>query len=188
MGSIIAVDPGGTTGLAWVDSMVLNVKHVEKALIAGDERVRGLFGWTQIRGTNREGRDPEAAQIRKIIKGMRRLDCRVLVYESSDHFLLRAGGNLKSYALVPIRLCGMLDLVCDQMKVVRVSQTPGQVKPIFTPTRMSVMGLHLSHADRHAEDALKHLLMCLRRMSTGQLQIDEKILHTPYPRQEADKR
>jgi hypothetical protein len=180
MGTIVAVDPGGTSGLAWVDTMVLNVGDVGQALLDGDERVRGLFGWQQIKGT-------EVAQIRKMIKGFRQLDARVVVCESSEHFLLRAGGNLRSYALIPIRLEAMLDLVCDQMKVVRVAQTPGQVKPIFTPTRMGLVGLHLSHADRHAEDALKHLLMCLRRIQSGQLTIDETILHTPYPRQERSK-
>jgi len=156
--SILAVDPGETTGLAWCDAAVMTsgmkidsrfVNHVEVGQI--------------------DGRVGE--QVMKIFRGVNRVNVRLVVSEASDHFLLQGGRSLRKSALVPIRMSGGLDVMCTALRaqsngrrpMVFVEQTPSQAKSVVTDAVLREYGFEISRARRHELDAVRHLILLIRR-------------------------
>jgi len=161
----LAVDPGGTTGLAWGPLLLGASSSVL------DERLIDMLAWGQITGT-------EEHQARMIVKGALKIDARVIIVESSDHFLLKAGSNLSKSSLIPVRIGAMVRGNLELLRhdgsvrwgsVIYEEQTPAMTKGVFSKARMAALGLSLGHADRHSEDALKHLLMYFRRLKEGKV-------------------
>jgi hypothetical protein len=179
---VIAADPGVTTGLAWCE--LSRVIGVEGSPIAGpgqrDERYARLFEWGEVTGTIAE-------QASKMGRGIIGLRCRVLVSEESDHFLQRKRQYaLTSHSLVPIKLVGAYSaLVAIQNSQLRlgnkkawsmvfVGQTPSQAKSVITNEMLVGWGfplgkraakaLDMEPMSPHERDAVKHLLLFIRRM------------------------
>jgi len=158
---ILAVDPGGTSGLAWCP-----VEVVEGSL---DERFGNVVETGDIVGSV-----PEQAW--KISKGIFRLDVVALACESSDHFLLRRReGTLRKDSLIPIKMEGALGAVCYAVNQQRgtykhglsfTTQTPANAKTTYTDKRLKlVYGVNLPGTKlRHQRDAVRHLLLLLTRM------------------------
>jgi hypothetical protein len=159
MASLLAVDPGGTTGLAWADSLVL----VGGAM---DERTKGLMGTGEITGDI-------ADQGWKLHKGIVRLDVRVIVSESSDHFVLApmGKGRLTKHSLVPVKLAGIISFIAraeneHTQPLVHYEQTPSQAKSVVKDAVLNEMGFQTSGRGRlspHELDALRHLILLIRR-------------------------
>ena len=148
MGIILGIDPGATTGLAWMD---------ETGEVSG---VR----WSQITGD-------EIEQTNKIRRKIRKLEAvKYVVCESSDYFLLRQGTALRKDALIPIRLEAMLRYVVGMQKdMAYYLQQPGQAKGVMTVQRLKNMGIEMKHKDRHARDAVRHVLLFQRRLQNKEV-------------------
>lgn len=181
MDTILAVDPGKTTGLAWMDVLALTK-------IKMDERFAHLVEWTQIEGSVGD-------QCWKIGRGVVKLNVRCVISESSDHFVLNPmeRGHLTKASLVPIKLSGGLQAMCavvnknadrlekkidaspsgegqkafEKAELVRcsfVEQTPSQAKLAITDGVLDEYGFVWRRGkDRHAADAIRHLLLFRRR-------------------------
>jgi hypothetical protein len=166
-GHVVAIDPGGETGLAWLPFAALGWKN---------ERLTRETKMQQIKGD-------EIEQAPKLALGLMRLHARVVVLEVSDHFLLRAHFNLRKYALIPVRLHGVAiaivginnDLASHQRerkdglvydKMILETQTPEMGKGILTNERLMNLGYErkeISGKNRHQGDAVKHLRTWIRR-------------------------
>jgi hypothetical protein len=170
--SILCVDPGMTTGLAWCPTECLTMKVL-------DERFVDMVSMGQIAGTPVE-------QARPLWKGISRVRAAIVVSESSDHFLL-AGAGRGQHSLVPIKLNGMLSAMCqlrnmaweDKLeagvaeqqlvhqgwtKSLFVEQTPGQAKGVVKDAQLMGMGFVWGKTnERHQIDALRHLVLFIRR-------------------------
>lgn len=166
MTSILAVDPGGTTGLAWCDALWSQTTL--------DDRFGATVGVGQITGDIGE-------QIWKIAQGIKRLDVRLVVAESSDHFLLRSGGALRKTSLIPIRLSGGLMAAVTALnhqgvgvryEVRYEEQTPSQAKGTISDDVLHALGFTwLKTKERHQADAMRHLVLALRRIKQGRLEL-----------------
>lgn len=157
---VLCVDPGKTTGLAWAS--ILWATH--KLVI--DERFAGQCAYGQIGGADVTLDE----QTYMIVRGIIRVDARIVVCESSDHFLLRQGSALRKDSLIPIELTAKIEYAVHVLNTVHghqikfMKQTPAQAKGVLTDARMQALGLKLPRAERHSMDALRHLILMLRRM------------------------
>lgn len=151
--SIVAVDPGMTTGLAWCPSECLRLKTF-------DGRVVEMVGLGQISGE-------VPIQAVKIGNGLKRLDGRICISESSDHFLLAGAGRGK-HSLVPVKLNGALSAMCMLAGSMFIEQTPAQAKGVVKDAVLMEMGFmwHKTN-ERHQIDALRHLVLFIRRYQNG---------------------
>lgn len=155
--SMLAVDPGKTTGLAWCSLMWAT--HAMKI----DERFASECSYGQITGSVDE-------QTMMIGRGIREIDVRLVIVESSTHFLLKGGSALRKDSLIPIHLEATIGYACHVMTqvhgmdVVFRTETAAQGKGVMTDERMKALGLKLSRADRHSMDALRHLITYIRRI------------------------
>lgn len=170
--SILAVDPGVTTGLAWCPSECVRMKTL-------DSRFVDMVRMGQITGQPVE-------QMRPLWKGISRVRACIVISESSDHFLL-AGAGRGMHSLVPIKLNGALSGMAqlrnmaweerlasgaaqEQLehqgwtKTLFVEQTPAQAKGVVKDAHLEGMGFKWAKTnDRHQIDALRHLVLFLRR-------------------------
>lgn len=172
--NILAVDPGGTTGLAWCPSEVLATGIV-------DDRLSSLVSLGQIAGTIPE-------QAIKLWKGMERTDACIVISESSDHFLL-AGAGRGQHSLIPIKLNGALSAMCQLRShagaaTAFVEQTPGQAKGVVKDNVLNALGFVWRKTnERHQIDALRHLVLFVRRYqeskkaNTGFYKVFEEVLN-----------
>lgn len=155
--TLLCVDPGKTTGLAWCS--LIWATHDMKI----DERFSQQCSYGQIEGGVNE-------QTQMIARGIRDLDVRLVVMEDSSHFLLKGGKSLRKDSLIPVHLGACVDYACHVMRQVHgipvsfMYQTPAQAKGVMTDARMQALGLKLPNAERHAMDALRHLILMLRRL------------------------
>jgi len=171
---ILAVDPGGTTGLCWCSMDELfspsldDDLQMKKKLIS--EGFVNRIEWGEITGT-------VAQQAWKIALGCQRLGVRIIVWESSDHFLLapRGGMAMRKHALIPIKMAGALETVVIGLNkkghaIVGVEQTASMGK-IINDDVLGMYGVQkgkkLSGMGRHERDATRHLIEFLRRMFGG---------------------
>lgn len=158
-GSILAVDPGKTTGLAWCPVGWDGKTDADAAV--GSEEV-------DCAGGTEYDPDPECSGVLRMLMRMRRVNAVVVVVEESDHFLLRAGGNLKPQSLVPIRLEAMLRFgLAQKWSSVKLErQTPSQAKSTITNDRLRRLGLWRS-GSAHERDAIRHLVTYIRRQRSS---------------------
>lgn len=185
--SVLAVDPGAETGLAWCG--------VEDLLRPVDGTWADRVGWGTIDGS-------VAEQSWKIGHGMVAVRAKIVVSESSDHFLLLGRkGTLTKHSLVPIKLSGALDAVCAVMnaqydrrlrtinpqqaehearhgiepfvRTIHEEQTPSQAKSVVTNDMLVAYGFEWARGkDRHAMDAMRHLILFCRRYKEGKRKND----------------
>lgn len=154
MTSVLAVDPGRTTGLAWCDSVGLIPAMF-------DARVGQLVSHSQV-----EGDDVSTAL--KIVAGARRIGARVIVMES---FQLRPGVALRGAdALAPVRIAAMVEVLLDGM--IMEWQTASVGKGTMTDARMKAVGCWWK-GEGHAVDAGRHLLTFVRRVRSGAVVLPE---------------
>lgn len=173
---LLAVDPGGTTGLAWCSLNCLGMKL--------DNRFGNMVSLGQIEGTVSE-------QAAALGRGIVRLQARAVVSESSDHFLLRArSGTMRKHSLIPIKMAGAIGalvgiqndrffravkrgVVREQMvheniwPMMLVEQTPSQAKSVVSNDVLGALGVTWANKnkERHQLDAARHLVLFLRRYS-----------------------
>lgn len=145
-GMVFAIDPGGTTGIAWgISGKVSDVMWEE---VGGDEVV----------------------QVKRIVSFIRKVAPKYVVIEDSDHFLLRGGTNLRKGALIPVRVTAMLEYALERKwfngRILR--QTPSQAKGVVTDVRLRTQRLWVS-GHPHARDAIRHLILFHRRLRSGKI-------------------
>lgn len=175
---ILAVDPGGTTGLAWCPVSCLGMKL--------DDRFGSMVEMGQVEGSVSE-------QAAKLGKGIVRLKVRAVISETSDHFLLapRASkGAFRKHSLIPIKMSGAMQAlvgiqnsrfreytkshpvaVREQYEhaniwpITFVEQTPSQAKSVVSDDVLEALGLgwQNKNKERHQLDAARHLVLFLRR-------------------------
>jgi hypothetical protein len=134
---IVALDPGGTTGLAFFERSS-----------AGDE---GAWSHQQLAGEHHLGLysklvelHPEVVIYERFMYQRRELDKGVsLVLDSVEYI-----GVTKLYHAVNVET---VDLIC---------QTPAQAKNLWTDDKLKKLGLYIPGAP-HAMDATRHLLYYL---------------------------
>jgi hypothetical protein len=165
--AVLAVDPGGESGLAWCDSLIASLK-------VHDERLAGMISLGQITGSVEE-------QAWKIHLGVRRLDVRVVIMETSDHFLLQAHRrNMRKHSLIPIEMNGAIKMMCKALQmqglhIVHVPQTASQGKSSVSDEMLERFGFTWKkHAERHQMDAARHLITFMRRVMNGS--VDESVM------------
>jgi hypothetical protein len=183
-GSVLAIDPGETTGLAWCPLLLaVDGESPLKGKGVADPEYAAQFEWGLVAGTVEE-------QSWKIGMGVTRLHSRILVVESSDHFLLVGGKSLKKSSLVPIKLDGAISAIQSIMNhregqkenwfgVTVVRQTPSQAKGVVTDDVLKALGFPMADLrgeNRHSKDALRHLVLFLRRMYAGRGGFRQEIL------------
>jgi hypothetical protein len=167
-GRVLAVDPGGTIGLAWAPL------DGPARLKGGEDwdHVRSEWGWDQL-DTRLGGRlwrsdgkggwgDEDQDGVWAVLMRMRELDVRVLVYE---RFLPRPNMTYKLKSWSAIRQLAMLDFALNQKwwggEIIR--QVPSDMG-VMTTERMKASGLWVV-GKPHAVAARKHLVVYFRRHS-----------------------
>jgi hypothetical protein len=185
--SIFAVDPGETTGFAWT---LLSPQEYEGFASGDTETLRAVSGWKggflngdrrlQVGEINcysdhysgrvlREIGTAESIVIEAIRCGnmakrvsKNRVFMSVVVIED---FILRQHSQSRNL-LSPVRLAAYIEAFCYQNPVFQcpiVLQTPSDAKTIMSDKRIRSMGLWIP-GKPHATDALRHMLLCLRRL------------------------
>ena len=177
---LLAVDPGGTTGLAWCPVEYLGVKM--------DDRFGNVIEMGQIEGG-------VAEQASKLGRGIVRLKARAVISESSDHFLLRArSGTMRKHSLIPIKMSGALSacvgiqndrfrlymeqhpdvkmeqcLLAGVWPMMMIEQTPSQAKSVVSNEVLKALGVtwQNKNKERHQLDAARHLVLFLRRYAAA---------------------
>ena len=162
MPSIMAIDPGGTTG--WC---------LAPLAYARNARVDGRFGkavqWGQI-----EGYTSHEYQVDEILVMVRRSGVRVLVMETWDK---RPKSALSGDALAPVSIDAMVKygLHHKWSDVVYLGQQPSMMK-IVTDDRLRRLGFEwVKTRERHQADAARHLVVALRRIRAGKVKLPEGV-------------
>lgn len=175
---LLAVDPGGTTGLAWCPMECLGMKV--------DSRLGKMIEMGQIEGD--VGRQSAA-----LGRGIVKLKVRIVVSESSDQFLLAPRqGAMRKHSLIPIKMSGAVQacvgimndrfkqmstgegsppvkheqmLMWHEWPMVFVEQTPSQAKSVVGNEVLKALGVEWTSKsrERHQLDAARHLVTFLRR-------------------------
>lgn len=152
MTSVMAVDPGGTTGLAWADCVCFAGGRL-------DRRFGNLVSHMQVGG-------PAEEQVDEMLALVQAVQVSVLVIES---FQLRPGakrGDVMSPVVVDAMLRyglwkGMAGM--RGMDVAVYYQTASQGKSVMTDGRLRALGLWWP-GEEHARDAARHLVTFVRRV------------------------
>jgi hypothetical protein len=162
---ILAVDPGGTTGLCWTS--IDRVLGVKGSPVAGggmpDERYHNLFEYGEVTGDIPE-------QVGKLSRGVVRLSVRIIICESSDPFLLKGGKSLKKHSLIPVKIAAALHgiVTVSRVPMVYVEQGSGQMKGVIKDEVLEAYGFRPRGRGKlmstHERDAVKHALLFIRRM------------------------
>lgn len=163
MSAIVALDPGTTTGVAWVWKHVpdYNVHLMLDGGKHGDafevEAKKPLTWHEELTA---------AHTIVDELEGVERLHgLAVVVYEG---FTLRQF-NMRADLLAPVRITAMVQAVAEEREVGLaaqwISQSPSS-KGTLTRKRMEALNLWLPGKE-HARDALRHLVLRLRRGAGG---------------------
>lgn len=161
--SVVAIDPGVTTGVAWVREL--------SDLTNPEVTVR----WKAGNGFHEVVGDDEKMMIDSLLNGLGRIFQRdpigemghVLVIE--DFILSRQSFTQKRELLAPVRVSAVVDFwVRDTWPEVLVEyQLPTRAKTTATDSRLKAYGLWVPSM-RHARDAVRHLLTyALRQKGTG---------------------
>jgi hypothetical protein len=132
---VLAVDPGGTTGLAlWVDT-----KNPE------------TFRAWEVTG------QMEAIEV--VRAGIVEYGVRAVVCES---FRISAGTLKKTQegSLMAIEIIGALRWICHQEEIPFILQAPAEAAAFVTPNKLKLLGWWTRGSD-HARSATKHLVLYL---------------------------
>lgn len=129
---ILAVDPGGNTGLAWL------VDEEFGSQVVGDGRF-GFHKWF-------------LGAVDKVATPS------VIVCED---FIITSATARKSAQPDPYRIIGWLELWCYQHNVPFVLQTPSQGKGFGTDAKLKHFGWYRTGSGGHDNDAARHLLTYL---------------------------
>ena len=129
---VLAVDPGGHTGLAW-----LLDRQFGSDVVPG-----GRFGF----------RTWFTKAIGEIATPL------VVVCED---FIITSATARKTAQPDPYRIIGWLELWCDQHAVPFVLQTPAQAKGFGTDAKLKHLGWYCTGNGGHDNDAARHLLTYL---------------------------
>jgi len=148
--TIMAVDPGGTTGLAWSPSTIL--KNWDPNIIQNKE----------ITGTDIE-------QVTEILVQMLEVRTRILIVEAFTPYpgrVLSRGRNQSKDApgpMAPVKIDAMLRFALEYKwwDGQYVSQTASAAKTTVTDSRLKSAKLWIPGKD-HARDAIRHLVYYIR--------------------------
>lgn len=149
---ILAIDPGGTTGLAWGPTMLWMPGKM-------DERFGHMVKHQQIEG-------PWPEQVDRILAACVKIGIWYVVVESFQirpHSVLKGGD-----ALTPVRIGSALEYMLRQTNIPLFYQTASQGKGVMTDARLKALGLWWPGED-HARDAARHLVAFLRRVRQGKI-------------------
>lgn len=153
MPSVIAIDPGQTTGIAWSD-----LESPEEILGVDEIRFKSSKWWN----------DPATATVMKILGRVRELECRTVIIEDNSALVVSPGmrGRLKKSSLIPVRIEAMLSFALDQKwaDIDLVRQSPSD-KTVMTDVILRKMGV-FQKGRRHANDAIRHIIIWHRRQET----------------------
>jgi hypothetical protein len=130
---ILALDPGKTTGYAWLDSS-------------------GAFGYGEI-----EGRFAVYSALRQWAAAGARPEIVI------EEFTVRGETHKMSRQPDPWAIIGYVEGLCDQHGWSFDTQTPGQAKGFATDDKLRAMGWEATTKGGHARDAARHLLTYLAR-------------------------
>ncbi len=155
--TLMAIDPGSTTGYAWVQ--IKKSDKMESAHEFFKERwMMDKAGY----GEYGDSRAAEAITIDKVLTQIKNRKPNVVIIES---YTVRLPVRDTSYtALSPARIGGAIDYACSGFawEPTVEWQTPSQMG-VITDTRLKHWGLWLP-GKKDARAALKHLLIYMRKL------------------------
>lgn len=138
---ILAIDPGGTSGIAWVRSRgSFNTQQV----VGGAE---GMIGWLSNLANEYGCFDTIDAVV-------------------CETFVPRPGA--KSTQLDAMHIIGMLRYLCSVSGVPLIMQSPAQAKSFSTNEKLKAVGWY-SVGEDHGRDAARHLLVAVCSNAHGRL-------------------
>lgn len=141
---IMAVDPGGTTGVAWLVKIVdAHGVHYE---FGSAEVPDGRFGFIE-----QFHRLAEVHVIERLIV---------------EDFIINSGTVKKTQQVDPWRLVGYLEGWAHQHGVPLVLQTPSTAKGFGSDEKLKFLGWHRPSKGGHANDAARHLLVGTRDLES----------------------
>ena len=153
-GSVLAVDPGETCGVAWMplDALSLDSRAAAKQI-----------SHEQVPWGSAYGFDPEVSAANRILLRIRRENARIVLVESSASALLRPGMQRTKHSLVPLRIEAMLRFGLEHKWLdVRLEVVSPSQMSIASDSRMKAWGLWF-RGEPHATDAARHLMVFMRQ-------------------------
>lgn len=159
-GSVLAIDPGETCGVAWMPMSSLLLETRDAAETVAHEQVLCEAG--------QYGRDPEVSCVNRLMMRIRKEDARIVVIEDSTWFLTKQGMHRTKASLVPVSLFAMLRFgLEDKWLDMRLEvQSPSHMS-VASDSRMKSWGLWWP-GEQHARDAARHLMVFMRRWKQEQ--------------------
>jgi hypothetical protein len=160
MSSVLAIDPGGTIGLAW------------GSLDLAEKWDPSKVHWAEIpmkKSMVILGFDREVASVYQVLLKAREIEATVIVCES---FALTPGRILKGPALLPVSQEGMLRFALQNKwwNGTYLTQTPSNAKTTITDARLRQAEVW-AVGQKHSRDALRHLLLFYRRLRSGKVKL-----------------
>lgn len=164
---VFAVDPGGTTGVAWG---VFSWKGTVGKTLAGGE----LLGSAQITDAD------ELSHTSEILAALE--DFRVLCRRAGvrrvevviEDFVLRPQIATKGREMLsPVRITAMIEaghLGLYRKRLEYTLQGPAEAKGFATNERLKKWGVQTHGGGRHAKDAWRHIAVYLAKLTTKQAQ------------------
>lgn len=150
---VLAVDPGGVSGVAWVRFKLDELRDIEGLLRSKLECGEVAGGFLD--------------QCKRLSRALEVVNPTHVVVEN---FMLRVGGPMLSRTdgLIPVRLIGAIELLVWQRDPALCFnlQNASSAKSIATDARLKDWGLWMVGQD-HARDAIRHLVVFLRRLRDG---------------------
>lgn len=159
--SIMGIDPGGTTGVAWCDAVVL-----ESVL---DDRVGNIVGHEQLDASDLAevyGMDGYVAVVDRILMRIRKENVRAIAIETFQLVpgAMLKGGKTGKSPLDAVVVTSMLKFALTkkwyQCEV--VMQSASQGKGTMNDTRLRALSLWWP-GEPHARDAARHLMTLVKR-------------------------
>lgn len=127
--TVVALDPGGTTGVAVLDSPVPEI-HRDQVDTSSPRGLADIWDILNIAG-------PEEIVM--------------------ERFQFRYGGGRSKVVLTPVEVVGVVKLYCAMKNIALYLQTPAQAKKLITDDKIRKLDLWIP-GHPHAMDATRHLL------------------------------
>jgi len=153
-GSVLAVDPGETCGVAWMPLSSLALSTADAATTVSVEQIPWEAAY---------GFDKEVSAANRILLRIRRERASIVLIESSASALLRPGMQRTKHSLVPLRIEAMLRFGLEHKWLdVRLEVVSPSQMSIASDSRMKAWGLWF-RGEPHATDAARHLMVFMRQ-------------------------
>lgn len=147
---IVAIDPGGTTGIAWITAA---------GTFATDEVAGGadaMVGWI-----NTWLDTPRGGLVSHVVM---------------ETFIPRPGA--KSQQLDALHIIGAIRYVCAKQGIALTMQSPAQAKSFADNDKLKAVGWYTVGED-HGRDAARHLLVFVAGPKAGRGVLPDNHLYTP---------